>query len=201
MNKLTVRDLDASGKRVFVRVDFNVPLEDGKVSDDERVRAALPTIKLLMDKGAKLVLASHLGRPKGKDATQSLLPVAGCLQERLGRDVIFADDCIGDGVKKMAADLNPGQVMLLENLRFHPGEEKNDEGFAKALASYADVYVNDAFGTAHRAHASTEGMIRFVQDFGAGFHMLKEIEFLGKLVGSVQRPADAGLARSEHHPS
>jgi phosphoglycerate kinase len=180
--------IDFSGKRVLVRVDFNVPLDDGKVSDDERVRAALPTLKLLIEKGAKLILCSHLGRPKGKDASQSLLPVAAVLQQHLGTDVIFADDCIGDGVRKMAADMQPGQVLLLENLRFHAGEEKNDEGFAKLLAQNADVYVNDAFGAAHRAHASTAGVVPFVKETCGGLLLKREAETLYGLMRAPRKP-------------
>src|SRR5262249_3966114 len=152
-------------------------------------RAALPTIQHLVERGARLVVASHLGRPNGQpDPAYSMEPVGARLAELLGKDVILTDEPIGDGARKVVADLRDGQIALLENLRFNPGEEANDEPFARALASYADVYVNDAFGTAHRAHASTVGMIRYIADKGAGFLMLKEISFLTKLLGQVEKP-------------
>ncbi len=180
-------------KRVFVRVDFNVPLEaddqgNQTITDDERIRAALPTLKFLLDRGARLILASHLGRPKGKDPSQSLLPIAQVLSEQLNRAVIFADDCVGDGVKKQAHDLKNGQILLLENLRYHTGEEKNDDGFARQLASLADVYVNDAFGAAHRAHASTAGMAAFVPVKAGGLLLKKETETLYGLLRSPKKP-------------
>ncbi len=188
----TLDALDLAGKRVFVRVDFNVPLDpQGKVTDDARIRAALPTIQYAVKHKAKVILGSHLGRPKGKpDDRQkfTLEPAAERLQELLGQDVILADDCVGDGVKKAVKDMKDGQVLLLENLRFHPEEEKNEENFAKELASLADVWVNDAFGTAHRAHASTAGMARFVKEKAAGFLIQKEVEYLGKALGSPARP-------------
>jgi phosphoglycerate kinase len=188
----TIDALDLAGKRVFVRVDFNVPLDEhGKVTDDARIRAALPTIQHAVKAKARVILASHLGRPKGKPEDKKKLtlePAAERLSELLGQDVILADDCVGDGVKKMVKDLQPGQVLLLENLRFHPEEEKNDEAFARELASLADVWVNDAFGTAHRAHASTAGMAAFVKEKAAGFLIRKELDYLGKALGNPARP-------------
>jgi phosphoglycerate kinase len=188
----TLDALDLAGKRVFIRVDFNVPLDaERRVTDDARIRAALPTIQHALRAKARVILASHLGRPKGKPEDRqklSLEPAAARLSELLKQDVILADDCVGDGVKKLVRDLREGQVLLLENLRFHPEEEKNDEEFAKELASVADVWVNDAFGTAHRAHASTAGMARFVKEKAAGFLIKKELDFLGKALGSPARP-------------
>ncbi len=190
-----VKDLSVEGKRVFLRVDFNVPLskpEAGgrrRVTDDSRIQAALKTVRHLVERGARLVIASHLGRPKGKPSPEfSLEPVAAHLAEILGVDVTLADEPVGDGARKVVADLRDGQIAMLENLRFHPGEEANEDGFARALASYADVYVNDAFGTAHRAHASTVGMIPHVADAGAGFLMYDEVDKLSRLLGEVDRP-------------
>jgi phosphoglycerate kinase len=187
----TIDALELAGKRVFIRVDFNVPLENGRVTDDARIRAALPTIQHAVRAKAKVILGSHLGRPKGKPEDREKLtldPAAERLSELLRQDVILADDCVGDGVKKLVRDLKDGQVLLLENLRFHPEEEKNDEAFAKELASLADVWVMDAFGTAHRAHASTAGMARFVKEKAAGFLVKKELDYLGKALGSPARP-------------
>ena len=185
-----VSDLAVEGKRVFVRVDFNVPLtKDRQVSDPARIVAALPTIQHLIERDARIVLASHLGRPDGQVKPEySLEPVAAKLAELLGRDVVLADEPVGDGARKVVSDLRDGQIGMLENLRFDPGEEANDEGFARTLASYADVYVNDAFGTAHRAHASTAGMVRFVPEQGAGMVMAKEIDVLSRLLGEVDKP-------------
>ncbi|MBP8807785.1 MAG: phosphoglycerate kinase [Kofleriaceae bacterium] len=185
-----VEQLPVEGRRVFVRVDLNVPLtKDGKVSDDARIVAVLPTIRHLVGRGARIVLGSHLGRPDGKVKPEfSLEPVAARLAELLATDVVLADEPVGDGARKVVSDLRDGQIALLENLRFDPGEEANDDGFARALASYADVYVNDAFGTAHRAHASTAGMVPFVAARGAGYVMAKEIDFLSRLLGDVDRP-------------
>jgi phosphoglycerate kinase len=188
VNKKTVRDVPVQGKRVLVRVDFNVPLENGQVADDTRIRAALPTINYLLDHGAAVILMSHLGRPKGQIRDELRLdPVAHRLSELLGREVIKLDDCIGPEVETAAAQLQPGQVLLLENLRFHPEEEGNDQGFAQKLASLADLYVNDAFGTAHRAHASTAGVTSYLPSV-AGFLMERELEMLGKTLADPARP-------------
>ncbi len=186
----TISELDISGRRVFIRVDFNVPFNaSGAVSDDTRIRESLPTIKHAIEKGARVVLASHLGRPKGKpDKKYSLEPVAARLAELIGADVALTDEPVGDGARKVVNDLHAGEVALLENLRFSPGEEANDEHFSRALASYTDVYVNDAFGTAHRAHASTAGIAKFVGDKGIGLLMEREVKFLGRLLGEVERP-------------
>jgi len=188
MAKMTVRDIEVAGKKVLVRVDFNVPLADGRVSDDTRVRASQPTIRYLLEKGAAVILASHLGRPKGKrDERYSLRPVAAVLSGLLEREVLLAPDCVGAPVEAQVAALRPGQLLLLENLRFHPEEEANDPDFARQLASGVDVYVNDAFGTAHRAHASTAGVTRFLPAV-AGLLMEKELEVLGRLLAEPQRP-------------
>src|SRR2546430_6319194 len=187
----SIEQLDLAGKRVFIRVDFNVPLDKKTlaVKDDSRIRAALPTIRYAIGKKAKVILASHLGRPDGKVVPElSLENVGARLSQLLGQDVIFADDCVGDGVRKLVSDLREGQVLLLENLRFHPEEERNDEDFARQLASLAEVYVNDAFGTAHRAHASTVGMVKHVPQRGAGFLLSSELGTLGGLLKGARRP-------------
>ena len=190
----TIKDLPIENKRVFIRVDFNVPMEDGKVTDDTRIREAIPTIKHAMDRGAKVILASHLGRPKkGPDPSLSLVPAGERLAGHLGAEVHVPDDCIGDAAKKVIFDLRAGQVCLLENLRFHAGEEKDDEVFAKALADHAEVYVDDAFGAVHRAHASVHGMARFFTDRGCGYLLEKEIAALGKLVTAPESPYVAVL--------
>ena len=186
----SVKELDVEGKRVFVRVDFNVPLTPaGGVADDSRIVASLPTINYLIEHNARVILASHLGRPDGKpNPKYSLEPAAARLATLLGKDVILSDEAVGDGARKVVGDLRDGQVAMLENLRFHPGEEEGDDAFARGLAAHAEVYVNDAFGTAHRAHASTAGMVKHVPQRGAGFLMLRELEFLGKLIGAVEHP-------------
>ncbi len=193
MNKMTLRDIDVKDKTALVRVDFNVPLEKGQVADDARIRGALPTITYLQSQQAKVVLCSHLGRPDGKVAEAlRLTPVAGRLQELLGQPVATASDCVGPAAEAAVAGLEPGGVLLLENLRFHPEEEKNDPEFARQLAALADVYVNDAFGTAHRAHASTEGVAKLLPAV-AGLLMEKEIDFLGQVFEEPERPFVAVL--------
>jgi phosphoglycerate kinase len=186
----TISALDIAGRRVLMRVDFNVPLTPaGGVAEDTRIRESLPTVRHAVEAGARVVLASHLGRPKGKpDVKFSLEPVAARLAELLGMDVALTDEPVGDGAKKVVNDLKAGGVAVLENLRFHPGEEANEESFARALAAFADVYVNDAFGTSHRAHASTTGLAKFVPQKGMGFLMEREIKFLSRLLGPVERP-------------
>jgi len=187
-DKKTIRDIDVEGKRVLVRVDFNVPLDQGKVADDTRIRAALPTIQYLTEQGAKVILMSHLGRPKGKVKEDlRLIPVAERLADLLDRPVAMAVDCVGEEVETAVDRLRPGDVLLLENLRFHPGEEANDPGFVSRLASLGEVYVNDAFGTAHRAHASTEGVAHHLPAV-AGFLMEKELNFLSKALERPEHP-------------
>jgi phosphoglycerate kinase len=186
---LPIRELPIENKRVFIRVDFNVPLEDGKITDDSRIREAIPTIKHAMDRGAKVILASHLGRPKpGKTAGLSLEPAGARLAELLSVEVHMPEDCVGDAAKKIVFDLRGGQVCLLENLRFHPEEEKDDPEFAKQLAELVDVYVDDAFGAVHRAHASVHAMARMFRERGCGFLLEKEIAALGKLVTEPEAP-------------
>ncbi|MGV3464634.1 MAG: phosphoglycerate kinase [Heyndrickxia sp.] len=191
MNKKSIKDIDLAGKRVFCRVDFNVPLENGNVTDDTRIRAALPTIQYLMDQGAKVILASHLGRPKGKVVEElRLTPVAKRLSELLKKDIRKSNEAYGEIAKSDVDKLENGDVLLLENVRFYPGEEKNDPELAKAFADLADVYVNDAFGAAHRAHASTEGIAQYLPAV-AGFLMEKELEVLGKALSNPERPFTA----------
>ncbi len=187
-NKKSIKDVNVQGKKVLVRVDFNVPLKEGQVSDDTRIQAALPTINYLLENGAALILCSHLGRPKGEAKPEfSLKPVATYLDNLIDADVQFADDCLGASAKDAAAALKPGQVLVLENTRYYAGEKKNDPEMAKTLASYADLFVNDAFGTAHRAHASTVGVASYLPAV-AGFLLEKEIEYLGNAVAEPTRP-------------
>jgi len=191
MNKKSIRDIDLSGKRVFCRVDFNVPIQDGQITDDTRIRAALPTIQYIMEQGAKVILASHLGRPKSKVVEELRLNLVKVrLAELLGKEVLKTDEAIGDEVKAAIAEMEFGDVLLLENVRFYPGEEKNDPELAKAFAELADVYVNDAFGAAHRAHASTEGIAHFLPAV-AGFLMEKELEVLDGALSNPERPFTA----------
>jgi phosphoglycerate kinase len=185
----SITDLDLTGKKAFVRVDFNVPIKDGRITDDTRIRASLPTIQKALEKGATVILASHLGRPKGKPSPEfSLRPVAARLAELVGRPVEFAEDSIGEPARRAIDKAGKGGIVLLENLRFHAEEEKNDPAFAKALADLADVYINDAFGSAHRAHASTEGIVHHVKHSAAGLLMAKEVEYLSRALENPDRP-------------
>ncbi|HUF48557.1 MAG TPA: phosphoglycerate kinase, partial [Vicinamibacterales bacterium] len=184
----SIRDVAIGGRRVFIRVDFNVPIRDGHIGDDTRIRAALPTIEYALEQGATVILASHLGRPKGKPKPEfSLAPVAARLGTLLGRPVAFAPDCVGAAATETIT-ANPGGVILLENLRFHAEEEQNDPAFAAALAGLADVYVNDAFGSAHRAHASTEGIVHHIGESAAGLLMAAEVDYLGRALSNPDRP-------------
>lgn len=195
LKKQTIDDLDLRGKRVIIRADFNVPLDDAlQITNDTRVRSTLPTINRAIDEGAKVILCSHLGRPEGQpDRRFSLAPVARRLQRLLGKEVVFAKDCVGSDVEDLVAQMKPGDVVVLENLRFHIGEEHNDEGFSKALASLGDIYINDAFGAAHRTHASIVGITRFIKDAAAGYLLKKEIEYLEGAVADPVRPFVAVL--------
>jgi phosphoglycerate kinase len=187
-NKKSITDIDVKGKRVLVRVDYNVPIKDNKVTDDTRIVAAMPTLNYLLEHGAAVILFSHLGRPKnGPDPKFSLRPVAAYLSELLGKPVAFVDDCVGPTAESAAKALKPGEVLVLENTRFHPEEEKNDPALAKKMAALADIYVNDAFGSAHRAHASTEGVAHYLPAV-AGFLMEKEIQYLGQAIANPKRP-------------
>ncbi len=189
MSKLSVKDLDLKGRRVFVRVDFNVPVKEGKVTDDTRIRAAVPTINYISEHGGRVILASHLGRPKGEKVEKySLAPVAVYLAKVLGRHILFVDDCVGEAVKAKISEMKDGDIALLENLRFHPEEEKNDDEFSRQLADLCDVYVNDAFGAAHRAHASTVGITKYVKQAAAGLLMEKELAYLGKVINDPEHP-------------
>ena len=190
----TVDGLDVKGKRVLVRVDFNVPMQDGEVTDTTRITRVLPTVKQLANGGAKVIVLSHLGRPKGRpNPEMSLRPVAARLSELIGKPVAFAEDCVGPAAASAVAAAPDGGLVLLENLRFHPEEENNDEGFARQLAALADVYVNDAFGSAHRAHASTEGIVAFVPEAAAGLLMANEVAYMGKALSDPERPFVAVL--------
>ena len=195
MNKLMINDLDLKGKKVLMRVDFNVPLDENqKITDDVRITAALPSIEKVISEGGKLILMSHLGRPKGEVKPEySLKPVAERLSELLNKEIKFAEDCVGDKVASLVAGLKNGEVLLLENLRFHKEETNNDPEFAKQLAASGDVYINDAFGTAHRAHASTEGVTKYISTCAAGYLMQKELDYLGKAIANPQRPFTAIL--------